>query len=731
MDEHQAFRLGNDTLNLAVRFDEARKYHYSRLKDIQLVFPDAALFKRRGVIIFFLEDENEVVIEPKRIMHYPGDIIEVITNKPEYTPLTPPMVHIHTTTISNPGVSGTYPSRATSSAAHSNTMPVLTPPPPPHHHDQRAYSAPSPPAPQTQTRAFTAPNAKPAVAPAGFIPQHRTQGSFSALQNYTPTSTSPPESEYGQEEISAITNTSKKMTFSPALRRLVDNANGSYDEDTQKISLTLTSSLHSRQFFGTLVREGRELKELDVALAWDFNAFDNEYMVTSTYRTEIAILRLDLRGTWDDNLARKGNKLKYGNLHTLLWNKTLKGLVFKNATYFGPRTNMPLKNKLYSNLRLLHFLVKIEPTSESQICTLIGACPNLLDLRLGTFLARGEMHPRMERVIGNLKKLKALHIYNTAYSSTTSEDDEAYPRWRTIPQSDKPAREIVRTGISVNQPHLQELIGRSCTMLEVLLLQYPMIQGHPLELRTSAFTNGSFSSFGSLYPKNASNPTAHKALGQPYTNLTHLDLQVVLSTDALSTLRQVVPQLSLTHLGVDGASKDLLHDVKYEILESISLTGLADSDLFELKKASLKGGKSWKLHTIRLRNIINITTLQFLLSLPMKRIFLSDPSLESLKETLANLDLSILEVLSIFTPEYDWSTEAILANQAAKFNTRMKVELAFPITRELRTEVYDKNIRPMVGTKQRLARERVEILPVFLQHERYIQGILPPYSVTK
>jgi hypothetical protein len=468
-----------------------------------------------------------------------------------------------------------------------------------------------------------------------------------------------------------------------------------------------------------LVKEGKEVKELDVTLAWDFDAFDNENMVTKTYKTEITLLRLDLCGTWEDNRPKKAGKVKYSNLHTLLWNKTLKGIVFKNATYFGPRTDLPLKNNLYSNLRLLHFLVKIESTSESQICTLIGACPNLLDLRLGTFLGRGEMHPRMERLIGKLKKLKALHIYNTTYNFNASDDEEANPRWRTMPQSDKPIKEIVRTGNSVNQPYLQDLIGRSCIAVEVLLLQYPKIQNHPLELRTS------------VPPKNNPNPTAPKVSAQPYTNLTHLDLQVVLSINSLATLRQVAPQLNLKHLGVDGASKDLLQNIKYETLESISLSGLGESDLFELRKASLKSGRSWKLHTIRLRNITNITCLQFLLSLPMRRIFLSDPSLDSLKETLANLDFSILENLSLFTPEYDWHTEVILASQAAKFSPLMKVELALPITRELRTDVYNEKFRPVAGNKQRLARGRVEIVPVFLQHERYIQAILPPYSVAK
>ncbi|KAG0377501.1 hypothetical protein BGX24_005972 [Mortierella sp. AD032] len=612
-----------------------------------------------------------------------------------------------------------------------NNLPVLTPPP--QQNDRPIHSPPLSPAPQIQPRALSPPNTRDAVGPVGFIPENRTNHPFTTIQNRTPTSTSSPEPNCeSEEEVIAITNTcAKKFKLSTALRQQVENSNGTYDEDAQKISLTLTSSLHSRRFFQTLSKEGRELKELDVALAWDFGAADNENLVTRIYKTAVTILRMDLRGNWDDNRARKDGKLKYGNLHTLLWNKTLKGIVFENATYFGLRTDLPLKNTLYSNLRLLHFLVKIEPTSETQIHTLIGACPNLLDLRLGTSHAQGDMHPRLEKVIGNLKKLKALHIYNTTYSEVIPEEDKAHQRWMTIPQSDKPVKEIVRTGKIVNQPHLQELIGRSCVAIEVLMLQFPKVQGKFFELRTSGSGYGSFSSSKPSTPKSASFPNAKRPIGQPYASLTHLDIQVVLSNESLFTLRRVLPQLSLIHLGVDLASKDLLKFIKFETLESISLKGLSETDLDGLRIASLKDGKSWKLNTIRLRNVSNIQTLQFLLSLPMRRVYLSDPSHESLKETLAHLDFSILEVLSIYTPEYDWSTEAILVSQADRFNHRMKVDLGVPLRREQRSDVYNENIRPLVGTEERLARGRVEILPVFLQHGRYIQSILPPYSVTK
>jgi hypothetical protein len=509
----------------------------------------------------------------------------------------------------------------------------------------------------------------------------------------------------------------KKAIPSISLRQLIKKCNGSYDEKAQKIALTLSSPLDAKQFFQTIVNDGKGTKELDLALAYDFGAYDSMILVNRVYKTDIALLRLDLKGTWEEQpkQAKKGDKPKYYQIHTLLWNKSLKGLILENATHFGERTNLPPKNNIYSNLRLLHILIKIESSSEAQLCTLIGACPNLNDLRVGNFQTPGEMHLKMEQIIGNLKKLKILHIYNTAFSSTISAEDKACSRWKTIPQSDKPIKNIVRTGRSVNQPRLQEILGRSAGIIEVLMLQYPNFPNRPLELRTSATTL---------------NPSAHKIVGQPYAKLTHLDLQVILSTESQARLRQTLPRLKLLHLGVNANTKDLLQYVKFETLESISLTDLSEADANHFRSESLEDGAFWNLKTIRLRNIHNIQALKFLLSLPMRRIFLSEPKLECLRETLADLDFSELEVLSILTSEYDWSTEAILARQAEKFNNRMKVELGRP-AREVNSDIYDENVRPLVGTKQKLACGLVEILPVYLQHERYIQAILPDYSVLK
>lgn len=55
----QRFRLGNKVELLAVRKDKTTGNLYSRVADVRRVFPGASLFKVNGVVLFYLEDENE------------------------------------------------------------------------------------------------------------------------------------------------------------------------------------------------------------------------------------------------------------------------------------------------------------------------------------------------------------------------------------------------------------------------------------------------------------------------------------------------------------------------------------------------------------------------------------------------------------------------------------------------------------------------------------------------
>ncbi|KAG0297426.1 hypothetical protein BGZ97_004299, partial [Linnemannia gamsii] len=81
MQPFQRFRLGDMVETLAVCQD-GDGLPYSQLTDIQETFPGAIRFKREGVTLNFLEDENKKKYEPKRISHYPDDIIDIVLASP-------------------------------------------------------------------------------------------------------------------------------------------------------------------------------------------------------------------------------------------------------------------------------------------------------------------------------------------------------------------------------------------------------------------------------------------------------------------------------------------------------------------------------------------------------------------------------------------------------------------------------------------------------------------------
>ncbi|KAG0061498.1 hypothetical protein BGZ89_011398 [Linnemannia elongata] len=82
MPPHQKFRYGTTIESLAVQRDKITGVFYSRLNDIQETFPGASRFKVDGVIINFLVNEHELRYEPKRIGHYPDEIIDIVDSTP-------------------------------------------------------------------------------------------------------------------------------------------------------------------------------------------------------------------------------------------------------------------------------------------------------------------------------------------------------------------------------------------------------------------------------------------------------------------------------------------------------------------------------------------------------------------------------------------------------------------------------------------------------------------------
>ncbi|KAF9271632.1 hypothetical protein BGZ88_005805, partial [Linnemannia elongata] len=59
MTPHQRFQHDERVELLPPRKDKTTDELYIREKDVQRVFPGATLFKVNGVVLYYLEDENE------------------------------------------------------------------------------------------------------------------------------------------------------------------------------------------------------------------------------------------------------------------------------------------------------------------------------------------------------------------------------------------------------------------------------------------------------------------------------------------------------------------------------------------------------------------------------------------------------------------------------------------------------------------------------------------------
>ncbi|KAG0355349.1 hypothetical protein BGX24_006678, partial [Mortierella sp. AD032] len=88
---HQRFRQGDTEELLAVRKDKTTGELYSLVIDIQETFPEALRFKVNGVVLNYLVDKDEQRYEPKRVAHFPDDVIDITVSGPVLASASPPV----------------------------------------------------------------------------------------------------------------------------------------------------------------------------------------------------------------------------------------------------------------------------------------------------------------------------------------------------------------------------------------------------------------------------------------------------------------------------------------------------------------------------------------------------------------------------------------------------------------------------------------------------------------
>ncbi|KAF9976034.1 hypothetical protein BGZ73_009245 [Actinomortierella ambigua] len=97
--EYQEFCFNNETLRFPVHADESTGRKFSRLDDVQDVFPQVHRVMLDGVVVPFMVDAHQQKYEPKRIPHYPTKVLQLLapastttaqdpptSSPPEYTP---------------------------------------------------------------------------------------------------------------------------------------------------------------------------------------------------------------------------------------------------------------------------------------------------------------------------------------------------------------------------------------------------------------------------------------------------------------------------------------------------------------------------------------------------------------------------------------------------------------------------------------------------------------------
>ncbi|KAG0297448.1 hypothetical protein BGZ96_006404 [Linnemannia gamsii] len=97
----QRFRYEQTVELLAVHKNKDTGEFYSCLDDIKTTFPDALRFRVDGVVLNFMRDGNEHMYTPRRIAHYPDDIIDVVCTTSTTSPFPPPPSYISGKSIPN------------------------------------------------------------------------------------------------------------------------------------------------------------------------------------------------------------------------------------------------------------------------------------------------------------------------------------------------------------------------------------------------------------------------------------------------------------------------------------------------------------------------------------------------------------------------------------------------------------------------------------------------------
>ncbi|KAG0370286.1 hypothetical protein BGX24_002065 [Mortierella sp. AD032] len=336
-------------------------------------------------------------------------------------------------------------------------------------------------------------------------------------------------------------------------------------------------------------------------------------------------------------------------------------------------------------------------------------CPNLVDLKLGDYIIWSKICPDLTAVIAAMTQLRSLHLYRiqTESGGFISGILSALAMSGSL-------RELVCYAGRINERELSEAIRSLSRTLEVLVVeqvQTPFLDLFPVVATptVTGFTN--LNVFVPELPSSSPPPplSPSTSLSNPFSRLTHLDLNAELAPTSLEFFTSALMGLNLFHLGLTSHTKVLLSHVNLNTLRSISL--------FKFEQLDLKPLFDFIISFNNTDNQCQLETLSLLLCgyssswpnaplLTLKRLQLSRLCRTELMAFLSALNLSRLEVLMLVQCQYDWTTEEILAAKRVNFTQQLMVHLCLS-DEDLVEGIQKADSRAKEDTEAKLAARRV------------------------
>ncbi|KAG9072909.1 hypothetical protein KI688_000690 [Linnemannia hyalina] len=266
-----------------------------------------------------------------------------------------------------------------------------------------------------------------------------------------------------------------RETAMASFLQCVETNGGTYDPQFGKVTITLKSSIATKDFFSRLSTQAPAVIGLRVMLDWSFGSVDLGMLVDKIAQSNIQELELGLMEMDDPSLLGslfRPGKGRYHSLLGLLSNDRIKRLAFINVDLIGPRTSSLPKTHRPTLLQSFHYSGWINSFDDSRLAEIISLCPGLVDVKLGKVSATSHDISKVDQALGSLSKLKILNRYNLYFDSNVEITNT------TAPYGTVALREL--TDIGMPYPTgpaglLEAAIRRSAATLEIQQIRFGSI----------------------------------------------------------------------------------------------------------------------------------------------------------------------------------------------------------------------------------------------------------------